>query len=85
METKLIEHKKSKSNNWVKLDIRNRNSESKISTKNNFGFKKKPEWIRVKLPTGKKYSNLRGYIKKAVKEYAKDIKNRKFPTKNNIY
>ena len=58
METKLIEHKKNKSNNWVKLDIRNRNSESKISTKNNFGFKKKPEWIRVKLPTGKKYSNL---------------------------
>ena len=31
METKLIEHKKSKSNNWVRLDIRNRNSESKIS------------------------------------------------------
>ena len=64
METKLIEHKKSKSNNWVKLDIRNRNSESKISTKNNFGFKKKPEWIRVKLPTGKKYSNLRGLVDK---------------------
>ena len=64
METKLIEHKKSKSNNWVKLDIRNRNSESKISTKNNFGFKKKPDWIRVKLPTGKKYSNLRGLVDK---------------------
>ena len=64
METKLIEHKKSKSNNWVKLDIINRNSESKISTKNNFGFKKKPEWIRVKLPTGKKYSNLRGLVDK---------------------
>jgi Lipoate synthase len=64
LETKLIEHKKSKSNNWVKLDIRNRNSESKISTKNNFGFKKKPEWIRVKLPTGKKYSNLRGLVDK---------------------
>ena len=59
MKTKLIEHKKSKSSNWVKLDIRNRNSESKISTKNNFGYKKKPEWITVKLPTGKKYSNLR--------------------------
>ena len=64
MEAKLVEHKKSKSNKWVKLDIRNRNSESEISTKNNFGFKKKPEWIRVKLPTGKKYSNLRGLVDK---------------------
>ena len=64
METKLIEHKKSKSNNWVKLDIKNKNSESKIPKKNNFGFKKKPEWIRVKLPTGKKYSNLRGLVDK---------------------
>ena len=64
METKLIEHKKNKSNNWVKLDIRNRSSESKISSKNNFGFKKKPDWIRVKLPTGKKYSNLRGLVDK---------------------
>ena len=41
-------------------------------------FKKIPKFV-------KKYSNLRGYIKKAVKEYAKDIKNKKFPTKNNIY
>lgn len=41
-------------------------------------FKKVPKFV-------KKYSNLRGYIKKAVKEYAKDIKNKKFPTKNNIY
>ena len=41
-------------------------------------FKKVPKFV-------KKYSNLRGYIKKAVKEYAKDIKNEKFPTKNNIY
>ena len=40
-------------------------------------FKKVPKFV-------KKYSNLRGYIKKAVKEYAKDIKNEKFPTKNNI-
>ena len=64
METKLIEHKKIKSNNWVKLDIKNRNSDSKISTKNSFGFKKKPEWIRVKLPTGKKYSSLRGLVDK---------------------
>ena len=41
-------------------------------------FKKIPKFV-------KKYSNLRGYIKKAVKEYAKDIKNEKFPTENNIY
>ena len=41
-------------------------------------FKKVPKFV-------KKYSNLRGYIKKAVKEYAKDIKNKNFPTKNNIY
>ena len=41
-------------------------------------FEKIPKFV-------KKYSNLRGYIKKAVKEYAKDIKNKKFPTKNNIY
>ena len=41
-------------------------------------FNKVPKFV-------KKYSNLRGYIKKAVKEYAKDIKNKKFPTKNNIY
>ena len=41
-------------------------------------FKKVPKFV-------KKYSNLRGYIKKAVKEYAKDIKNKKFPTKKNIY
>ena len=26
--------------------------------------KKKPEWIRVKLPTGKKYSELRGLVEK---------------------
>ena len=41
-------------------------------------FEKIPKFV-------KKYSNLRGYIKKAVKDYAKDIKNKKFPTKNNIY
>ena len=41
-------------------------------------FKKVPKFV-------KKYSNLRGYVKKAVKEYAKDIKNKKFPTKKNIY
>ena len=41
-------------------------------------FKKVPKFV-------KKYSNLRGYIKKAVKQYSKDIRNKKFPTKKNIY
>ena len=64
MESKVIEHKKIDSKSWVKLDIGNRNQQPKISSKNNFGFKKKPDWIRVKLPTGKKYSNLRGLVDK---------------------
>ena len=62
METRLIEHKEAK--NWVKLDLRNKNTKHKTSSKNNFGYKKKPDWIRVKLPTGKKYSNLRGLVDK---------------------
>tara|TARA_B100000963_G_scaffold186943_1_gene162620 strand:- start:6206 stop:6973 length:768 start_codon:yes stop_codon:yes gene_type:complete len=41
-------------------------------------FQKVPKFV-------KKYSNLRGYVKKAVKQYAKDIRNKKFPTKKNIY
>lgn len=62
METRLIEHKEAK--NWVKLDLGNKNNKNKASAKNNFGYKKKPDWIRVKLPTGKKYSNLRGLVDK---------------------
>ena len=62
METRLIEHKEAK--NWVKLDLGNKNISNKASAKNNFGYKKKPDWIRVKLPTGKKYSNLRGLVDK---------------------
>ena len=62
METRLIEHKEAK--NWVKLDLGNKNTKDKTSAKNNFGYKKKPDWIRVKLPTGKKYSNLRGLVDK---------------------
>ena len=64
MGTRLIEHKKVKTNNWVKLDIGDKINTSKTSTKYNFGFKKKPDWIRVKLPTGKKYSDLRGLVDK---------------------
>tara|TARA_Y100001954_G_C15770077_1_gene583926 strand:- start:617 stop:1387 length:771 start_codon:yes stop_codon:yes gene_type:complete len=41
-------------------------------------FKKVPKFV-------KKYLNLRGHIKKAVKQYAKDIRNKKFPTKKNCY
>ena len=41
-------------------------------------FKKVPKFV-------KKYLNLRGHIKKAVKQYAKDIRNKKFPTNKNIY
>lgn len=62
METRLIEHKEAK--NWVKLDLGNKDTKHKASAKNNFGYKKKPDWIRVKLPTGKKYSNLRGLVDK---------------------
>ena len=64
METKLIEHKKNKANNWVKLDVGNRANHQQKSIKNKLDFKKKPDWIRVKLPTGKKYSNLRGLVDK---------------------
>ena len=35
----------------VKLDLGNNNTKHKASSKNNFGYKKKPDWIRVKLPT----------------------------------
>tara|TARA_B100000963_G_scaffold161947_1_gene140826 strand:+ start:387 stop:1157 length:771 start_codon:yes stop_codon:yes gene_type:complete len=41
-------------------------------------FDKVPKFV-------KKYSNLRSYIKKAVKQYTKDIRGKKFPTKKNIY
>ncbi len=44
---------------WKSLNISNRNN--KISKGN---FVKKPKWIRVKLPTGKKYTELRGLVDK---------------------
>ncbi|MFL2639257.1 MAG: lipoyl synthase [Flavobacteriaceae bacterium] len=44
---------------WKSLNISNRNSY--ISKEN---FVKKPKWIRVKLPTGKKYTELRGLVDK---------------------
>ena len=41
-------------------------------------FEKVPKFV-------KKYLNLRSYIKRAVKQYSKDIKDKKFPTKRNVY
>ena len=46
---------------WKSLNISNRNSY--ISKEN---FVKKPKWIRVKLPTGKKYTELRGLVDSAL-------------------
>tara|TARA_B100000575_G_scaffold117244_1_gene93300 strand:+ start:864 stop:1856 length:993 start_codon:yes stop_codon:yes gene_type:complete len=44
---------------WKSLKISN-GSSSKIKP----SFKRKPKWIRVKLPTGKKYTELRGLVDK---------------------
>ena len=46
-------------NVWKSLKISNKNS-SKINSL----IKRKPKWIRVKLPTGKKYTELRGLVDK---------------------
>ena len=42
---------------WVKLNLPKKESNSKIRTK-------KPDWIRVKLPIGKKYTQLRSTVEK---------------------
>ena len=42
---------------WVKLNNTKKESNSKIRTK-------KPDWIRVKLPIGKKYTQLRSTVEK---------------------
>ena len=48
---------------WKRLEISNRNIVSKkITTESKIS--KKPKWIRVKLPTGKKYTELRGLVDK---------------------
>ncbi len=41
-------------------------------------FEKVPKFV-------KKYSNLRNYIKTAIHKYSKDVRNKKFPFKKNIY
>ena len=40
------------------------NTVLEINSEKAVKFKKKPNWIRVKLPTGKKYSNLRSLVDK---------------------
>ena len=48
---------------WKKLKIsNNKTNPSKISSKTE--ILKKPKWIRVKLPTGEKYTELRGLVDK---------------------
>ena len=59
MSTKTLE-KKIKGN-WTKLDISKTNN-ALVQRKSD--FKKKPDWIRVKLPIGKKYSEIRGLVDK---------------------
>ena len=59
MSTKTLE-KKIKGN-WTKLDISKTNY---ALTQRKSDFKKKPDWIRVKLPTGKKYSEIRSLVDK---------------------
>ena len=46
-------------NVWKSLKISN-----KSSSEVNSIIKRKPKWIRVKLPTGKKYTELRGLVDK---------------------
>jgi len=59
LSTKILE-KKIKGN-WTKVDISKTN---KTLEQRKSDFKKKPDWIRVKLPTGKKYSEIRGLVDK---------------------
>ena len=59
MSTKTLD-KKIKGN-WTKVDISNT---SNTLAKRKSDFQKKPDWIRVKLPTGKKYSEIRSLVDK---------------------
>ena len=42
---------------WVKLNLPKKESDDNVRTK-------KPNWIRVKLPIGKKYTELRSTVEK---------------------
>ena len=46
------------SNDWYIVDLKKKVSKSKLET----NFKKKPNWLRVKLPTGEKFSKLRSIV-----------------------
>ena len=59
MSTKTLERKIK--GNWTKLDISKTND---ALAQRKSDFKKKPDWIRVKLPTGKKYSEIRSLVDK---------------------
>ena len=65
MSTNLIHSKELTTNKdqWKSLKISNRNNISnKFFSKKK--IEKKPKWIRVKLPTGEKYTELRGLVDK---------------------
>ena len=59
MSTKTLERKIK--GNWTKVDISKTNN---ALAQRKSDFKKKPDWIRVKLPTGKKYSEIRSLVDK---------------------
>tara|TARA_B100000886_G_scaffold273859_2_gene197749 strand:- start:6677 stop:7615 length:939 start_codon:yes stop_codon:yes gene_type:complete len=59
LSTKTLERKIK--GNWTKLDISKTND---ALAQRKSDFKKKPDWIRVKLPTGKKYSEIRSLVDK---------------------
>ena len=56
---KILEKPKIQQQQWKSLNISNKNV-----VKTEQKFLKKPKWIRVKLPTGKKYTELRGLVDK---------------------
>ena len=56
---KILEKPKIQQQQWKSLKISNKNV-----VKTEQKFLKKPKWIRVKLPTGKKYTELRGLVDK---------------------
>ena len=46
------------SNDWYVVDLKRKVSKPKVKS----SFKKKPNWLRVKLPTGEKFSKLRSIV-----------------------
>ena len=50
-----------KKNHWVRVDL---SSIQSSSVSNNIKTSKKPKWLRVKLPSGKKFSDLRKLVDK---------------------